>query len=309
MKKIFWLIVFDVILVAANAQANNVIKITGTKFPFDIMQQWIDAYSKTHPGVHFQLSKAIPLDSADLMIAAHAFRPGELKNGQGFISLNRYAQLPIVNSQRSDLKALQQKGFTQADLQNIYFNQNAKKNTIGFTDPLNVYRRDKNVCASRSFAEHVTGSQLDVAGTLVNGDDRALSSAVKKDVNGISYNNLGLIYNLQTRKVLDSIAIIPIDLNENGKIDSDEDMYATLDNVLNYLSTTSNAHIPQDDVNIVFNRNTISNDGLNFLQWIITNGQTYNSNYGFLNLDKAVVANEQQLLNGLSKDKALTRNN
>ena len=113
-------------------------------------------------------------------------------------------------------------------------------NTKGSNDPLNVYRRDKNVCASRSFAENVTGSQLDVAGTLVNGDDRALSAAVKKDINGISYNNLGLIYDLHTRKVLDSIAIIFIDFNENGKIDDDENIYATLDNVLNYLSTNSN---------------------------------------------------------------------
>jgi phosphate transport system substrate-binding protein len=309
MKKIFWLITFSVLLIVANAQTGSVIKITGTKFPFDIMQQWIDAYSKTHPGVQFQLSKAISPDSADLMIAAHAFRPGELKNDQVIIALNRYAQLPIVNSQRSDLQALQQKGFTQADLKNIYFNQNGELHTKGFTDPLNVYRRNKNVCASRSFAENVTGSQLDVAGTLVNGDDRALSAAVKKDINGISYNNLGLIYNLQTRKVLDSIAIIPIDFNEDGKIDSDENIYGTLDNVLNYLNATRNIPIPQDNVNIVFNRNTISKEALSFLQWIITNGQAYNRSYGFLNLDQSVVANEQQLLNGLSKDKALTRNN
>src|SRR3954469_14554461 len=127
MKKIFWLILFSVLLIVADAQTSSVIKITGTKFLFDVMQQWIDAYSKTHPGIHFQLSKAIPLDSADLMIAAHAFRPGELRGDQVIIALNRYAQLPIVNSQRSDLQTLQQKGFTQTDLKNIYFNQNTAK--------------------------------------------------------------------------------------------------------------------------------------------------------------------------------------
>jgi hypothetical protein len=58
----------------------SIIKITVQNFPFEIMQQWIDAYSKTHPGVQFQLSKSIPPDSADLMIAAHAFIPGELND-------------------------------------------------------------------------------------------------------------------------------------------------------------------------------------------------------------------------------------
>jgi len=148
---------------------------------------------------------------------------------------------------------------------------------------------------------------LDVAGTLVNGDDRALSAAVKNDVTGVSYNNLGLIYNLQTRKVADSIAIIPIDLNENGRIDDNEKIYATLDDVLNYLSTSSANIIPQDNVNIVINRKTISRNALEFIGWIITQGQQFNQSYGFLSLDKTVVIQQQQLLNSLAKDNALVK--
>ncbi len=295
MKKIFFLFVSGIILINSHAQTTDVIKITGTKFPFEIMQQWIDVYSKTYPAIHFELSKAIPSDSADLMIAAHGFRQGELKDNEVAIAINRYAQLPIANSNRSDLKTLQQKGFTQQDLKNIYFNAQQNK-TDGLNEPVTIYRRDKNVCASRSFSENVTGKQLDVAGELVNGDDRALSNAVKNDVNGISYNNLGLIYNIKTRKVADSIAVIPIDLNENGKIDTDENIYATLDNVLDFLSTSTNNNIPQDNVNIVFNKNTISKNALNFLSWIITQGQQYNRSYGFLNLDETIIQQEQQQL-------------
>src|SRR6478736_7933102 len=122
MKRICWSVALSIMLVVANAQTAGVIKITGTKFPFEIMQQWIDVYSKAHPGVQFQLSKSIPLDSADLLIAAHAFNPGELNEDAVVIALNRYAQLPIANSKRKDLQALQQKGFSQQDLQHIYFN-------------------------------------------------------------------------------------------------------------------------------------------------------------------------------------------
>lgn len=293
-KKIWILIVWLFVAVNAKAQSGRVIKITGTKFPFEIVQQWIDAYTKTHDGVRFQLSKAIPADSADLLIAAHAFKDRELKDSEIAVAVNRYAQLPIVNHRREGLKALQSKGFTKQDLQNIYFRGNG--------GDFSVYRRDKNVCASRSFAEKVTGSQLDVAGTLVRGDDGALSDAVKHDVNGISYNNLGLIYNLRTRKVADSIAIIPIDLDENGEIDPDENIYATLDDVLDFLRASDNNNIPQDNVNIVINKNKISNSALHFLDWIITEGQRYNRAYGFLDLDKAVVGYERQLLTAVIKN-------
>jgi hypothetical protein len=100
MKKISCLVVLSLLLIVANAQTTTVIKITGTKFPFEIMQQWIDTYRKTHPGAQFQLSKAIPLDSAELMIAAHGFREGELKEDESIIAVNRYAQLPIANVNR-----------------------------------------------------------------------------------------------------------------------------------------------------------------------------------------------------------------
>ena len=292
MKKIFAFVVMIFLLIDASAQS-PVIKISGTRFPYEIMQQWINVYQQSHPDLKFELSKSIPADSADIYIQAHGFRDGELANDETSIALNRYAQLPIVNSNRSDLKALQEKGFTKQDLQKIYFNQNAG-------DEFHVYRRDKKVCASRSFAESVTGKQLDVAGALVNGDDRALSSAVKNDADGISYNNLGLIYNLKTRKVADSIAIIPIDLNENGKIDANENIYTTLDDVLNFLGTSSNTIIPEDNVNVVINKNTSNKNVLDFLSFIITKGQQYNKSFGFLSLDKTVVLNEQHLLQTIS---------
>jgi phosphate transport system substrate-binding protein len=304
MKNICLLIVLIGALTTANAQTTAVIKITGTKFPFYIMQQWIDVYGKTHPGVQFQLSKSIPLDSADLLIAAHAFNPGELREDEVVIALNRYAQLPIANIYRKDIAALQLRGFTTSDLKAVYFEQSDENKTDGLNEPVHVYGRDKKVCASRSFAENITGNQWSVAGTLVNGDDRALSAAVKNDVHGISYNNLGLIYDLKTRMVVDSIAVIPIDLNENGKIDDNEKIYATLDDVLGYLSTSSGNIIPQENVNIVINRKTISRNALDFVEWILTEGQRYNHSYGFLDLDKTVVKQQQQLLNGLTKDNA-----
>jgi phosphate transport system substrate-binding protein len=303
MKKILISLSFAVLLIITNAQSvkKSVIKITGTKFPFEIMQQWIDVYSKTHPGVLFQLSKSIPADSADLVIAAHAFKPGELKDDQNIVAVNRYAQLPIINSNRPDRKDLQRSGFTQQDLKNIFFVNNETEN-YGMSNPFTVYKRNKNVCASRAFSEDVIGQQIEIYGVNVTGDDRALSAAVRNDVIGISYNNLGLVYNTKTRKVADSIAVIPIDINENGVIDSDEKNYSTLDSVLDFLYKTKSTKIPQENVNVVFNKNNPNKAAIDFLKWIITEGQQYNRIYGFLNLQKSVAGQEQAFLNTILKN-------
>jgi len=175
-------------------------------------------------------------------------------------------------------------------------NKSEENKTDALNNPVTIYKRDKNVCATRSFSENVTGIQKDIYGIAVTGDDRSLSAAVKNDLTGISYSNLGLVYNIHTRKVADSIAVIPIDLNENGKIDNDEKIYSSLDELLNFLGITGNAKIPQENVNIVFNKNTISKPAIDFLNWIITAGQQYNRQFGFLSLDKNVVLQQQHLL-------------
>jgi phosphate transport system substrate-binding protein len=302
MKKILISIGLYLPLFAANAQSNNTstIKITGTKFPFAIMQQWIDAYRTTHPDVEFELSKSIPLDSADLILAAHAFRPGELEEDVTIIAVNRYVQLPIVNSNRVDLKRLQQKGFTQRDLKNIFFADKENKTDV-WNNPFTIYKRNKEVCASRSFAENVTGAQQEIYGVGVTGDDRSLSAAVRNDLTGISYNNLGFIYNIQTRKVADSITVIPIDINENGVIDHNEKKYTTLDDILDFIYQPKSPKIPQENVNVVFNKNIPDKAAIDFLKWIITEGQQYNRAYGFLDLGKSVALKEYVFLNTILK--------
>ena len=39
-------------------------------------------------------------------------------------------------------------------------------------------------------------------------------------------------YDPKTKKYYDGISVIPLDLNENGKIDSTENFYANLDNLM-----------------------------------------------------------------------------
>jgi phosphate transport system substrate-binding protein len=102
---------------------------------------------------------------------------------------------------------------------------------------------------------------------------------------------------LQTRKIADSLAVVPIDLNDNGIVDNNEKIYASLDDVLDFISTTGNKAIPQENVNIVINKNKISKDALQFLQWIITEGQQYNRHFGFMNLDKTVVSEQLSFIN------------
>lgn len=296
MQKLLSLIMLITSAMLAAGQGTAVskaIRITGTRFTYPIVQKWIDEYVKLHPGTQIVLNSKVPSDSADIIIASYALKPVNIKQGYTAIALTRYAQLPVVSSRRSDVATLQSKGFNEAAFRQIYFNDSSGNNCLNYH--FAVYKREKPACASRAFANHFGNEQKDIKGIGVNGDDRDLLDAVKKDSNGISYNNLGFIYDIKTRKVTDGIAIVPIDLNDNGKIDDDEKIYGSLDEVLNFIEKTKHPKIPIENVNVII-RKDAGKEVAQLLQWILTKGQQYNHEYGFLNLDTSLIQSEQHLL-------------
>ena len=107
---------------------------------------------------------------------------------------------------------------------------------------------------------------------------------MKQDVNGVSYNNLGFIYDLKTRKLIDSIAIVPIDFNENGKIDANERIYGTLDNVLTYAEKTNSTKLLIEEVHVLYDQNNSNKEVAKFLKWVLISGQQFNHDFGFINL-------------------------
>ncbi len=284
MKKIIVSTIVLLIILTFGLQSNaQTIRIAGTRLTYPLFQKWIDEYSRQHPNLHFILNSKQPADSVDISIVSHRLATTDIKAGKTAISISRYVQLPVVNSNRSDVATLQEKGFNDATFKQVYFGETSTSN-IASDAVFTVYKRKQNACASQSFANHFGSEQKDIKGVPIVGDDKDLLNAVKQDVNGISYNNLGFIYNLKTRKLIDSIAIVPIDFNENGKIDTNERIYGTLDDVLTYAEKTNNPKLLIEEVHVLYNKNNPNKEVANFLKWILINGQQYNHEYGFINL-------------------------
>jgi phosphate transport system substrate-binding protein len=249
------------------------------------MQQWANEFHQQHPDITFQIGANQPGETVDLQIISHSLGEKDLAGGKSYVALARYIQLPVVNKERKDLPDLISRGFSDKAIKNIYFAGNTNENSSQEENPFTVYTRSKPACASISFAQHFGHEQKDISGIGVNGDDRDLLTAIKRDINGLSYNNLGFIYNLQTRQVTDSIAIVPIDLNDNGKIDGNEKIYGTIDEVIAFQEKNNHPRIPVEFVYVVYQKAQSKEATDAFINWIITKGQDYNNDYGFLTLN------------------------
>lgn len=295
MKKMFLSVLYLLTFLLAKSQQETLpsgpgnggtgsctLRVTGTRLVHPIFRKWIEEYTKLHPGITILLDSRIPADSADILIVSHILGPNDLKEGQTSVILNRYVQLPVVNSHRSDVAALQAKGFTEADVRQIYFGNVNNSDPIPGDYHFAVYKREKPACASRAFANHFGNEQKDIKGVGVKGDDKDLLEAVIRDTNGISYNNLGFLYDLRTRKPVDGVAIIPLDLDGNGKVDPGENIYGDLDQVIAFAEKANNRQLLVENVHVIFSATNPNTALAGFLQWILTEGQKYDHAYGFL---------------------------
>jgi len=119
-----------------------------------------------------------------------------------------------------------------------------------------------------------------------------LLSAIKRDTVGLAYNNLGYLYDVNSRKLKAGISLLPIDLKKDAK----PILSGNLDEVLNILETNKVETIPVEKIGFIYEQQNARKEVSEFLKWVLTEGQKFNHDKGFLNLSKDLLAEQTNLL-------------
>ena len=295
MKMKFVLLVSMLASVTLLAQTtpSGIVKLRGTRLTYPLVNKWIDEFKKEYPNINVSISPSSPADSIDFSIASYPIAPSELKENQALAIVTNYVQLLIVNRNRSGISELQTKGITEKDLGNLFFQQTPVFLASASTTST-LYVRDRPVCAVKAFAEHYGVDPKTIKGTGIKGDDQDLAESVKSDVNGIAFNNLGFIYDTKTRKVKNGLAIVPLDLNSNGMVDADEQLYGSLDQLIGYIEKSKSTAFINSPVNFLYSKDSKNQSAALFLSWVLTKGQKFNHDLGFIHPEPGVLEEQKK---------------
>jgi phosphate transport system substrate-binding protein len=264
-----------------------------------LIEKWIAEYKKVNPSARIKLLSARQTtDSVNLKVVAHTLAQTETKPNELYFQVSKYALLPITNDHNLAVKKEFRKGIKQDDLKKVFFDdpnslfEDAPQKKPSYT----VYTRANQGCSSIAFASHFWFLSNEIRGKKISGDDQYLTLAVQKDTTGVTYNSLGYIFDVNNRLPVKGISIIPVDLNDNGKIDKDEQIYDNLDALTQYLEKNqSNKAIPTDYISFVVNKDQKSETLRQFIIWVIRDGQQYNNALGFLHTSNPGTALSQNL--------------
>jgi phosphate transport system substrate-binding protein len=152
---------------------------------------------------------------------------------------------------------------------------------------IRVYTRSDSCGAAETWAQYLgKKKQEDLQGVGVYGDP-GLAEAVRKDVLGMGYNNLNYAYDFKTGLPPKGLSIIPIDVNENGRVDSEEDL-RTKAQAIQAVASGRYPSPPARDLYLM-TKDSFKGVTKSFVLWILTDGQKYVDENGYIRLTKTQI--------------------
>ena len=284
---------------AAQKELSGQISLSGAFALYPLAVKWAEEFKKLHPNVKIDVSgggagKGITdalSKVVDLGMVSREIHPEELKKGAWVLAVAKDAVVPTINAKNPKLKELLAKGITQSAATKVFVTGESKTwgDVLGIssTIPIHLYNRSDACGAGETWAKYLGGKkQEDLLGTAVFGDP-GVASAIQKDPIGFGYNNIAYAYDLKTKKPNPGILVLPIDVNNNGKIDAAENFYATSTQLINAIAQDKYPSPPARDLYLVSNGKPTNPVVIAFLKFILTDGQKFNVPNGYISLPKA----------------------
>jgi phosphate transport system substrate-binding protein len=284
------------------------ISISGAFALYPLTVRWADEYQKLHPKVRINISAggagkgmADALSGmVDLGMFSRGISEAEKSKGCWWVAVAKDAVLPTINAENPWIDHLKEKGISRNVFSKIYLSDEK----LGWDllvntqvkQSINMYTRSDACGAAQMWGEYLGKDQESLGGIGVFGDP-GMADAVKRDKFGIGYNNVIYVYDLATRKCYAGMDVIPIDLNENGMVDENEEFYSTIDDIMDAIKNDKYPSPPARDLYFVAKGFPDKNVTIEFLKWILTDGQAFVNEAGYVQLSHEKIQTELDKLN------------
>jgi phosphate transport system substrate-binding protein len=290
---------------AKNAVTGN-LSLSGAWALYPMALKWVEEFQKAYPGIKIDvqaggagkgLADAVA-GMVDIGMVSREINPAEIAKGAFPVAVTKDAVIPTVSVKNPHLKALLKRGLKKEEFAGIWITKAVKSwdELAGKTGKaeIHVYTRSDACGAAETWAAYMGKKQEDLGGIGVYGDP-GLADAVKRDPLGIGFNNVNFAYDAKTLKPVEGILILPIDINGNGTIEPEESFYGDRDSLTKAIAGNIYPSPPARDLYFVTKGKPEKPALVEFLKWVLTEGQKYVPETGY------IVLGREKLAAGLEK--------
>jgi phosphate transport system substrate-binding protein len=269
--------------------------------------KWAEEFRKIHPNVKIDIGAGgagkgmadCLAGVADIGMVSREIYPEEMKKGAWWVSVTKDGVVATANAANPVIEELLATGISREKFVGIWIDGTVL-NWSDLVDatgeaPIDIYTRSDACGAAGTWAAYLGKKQEDLLGVGVYGDP-GLAQAVRQDVLGIGYNNVNYAYDNETKGQVEGIRVVPIDLNNDGLVDSTEDFYAERDDLIRAIAAGIYPSPPARDLYFVSPGVPQRSVVREFVRWVLTDGQQYVPESGYINLSEERLREELKRL-------------
>ena len=291
-------------LASSGDTLQGTITVSGAWALYPLMVRWGEEFQRLHPDVQFDISAGgagkgmadALANAVDIGMVSREVYPEEREKGAFWVSVTKDAVFPTVNAGNPVREDLSAKGINRETLAGIFVTGEITTwgQVVGrpeVTAPIHVFTRSDACGAAATWAEYLGKAQEDLLGIAVYGDPGLLDTVIK-DPLGIGFNNLNYAFDLETGWPVSGAWVVPIDVNGNGRAEPQE-IYATKEQAVSGVALGHYPSPPARDLNLV-TRGKPAGLVKAFLTWVLTGGQKYVAEAGYISLPEDKLDAERQ---------------
>jgi phosphate transport system substrate-binding protein len=282
---------------------SGTISISGAFALYPMAVKWAEEFKILNPDVNIDISAGgagkgmtdALAGMVNLAMFSRSVTQEEIDKGAWYIAVAKDAVIPTINAKSPVFDLITKKGLTKQQFTDIFINGKITNWKQVFPETkslaINIYTRSDACGAAAMWAQYLGKEQEDLLGTGVFGDP-GIADAVKNDVNGIGFNNVIYIYDISSRKKYEGLEVIPIDINDNGQIDIEENFYGDLNEIMESIRSAKYPSPPARDLYFVSKGKPTNEIVLAFLNWILTDGKQFLQEGGYVQLPDEQIKTE-----------------
>ncbi len=225
----------------------------------------------------------------DIGMVSRDIQPAEIAKGAFPLAVTKDGVVATISAKNPFLAAIKSKGLTRAAFIDIWITGKPLTwgQALGTADkpPVRVFTRSDACGAGETWAAFLGKKQEDLGGIGVYGDP-GLADAARRDPLAIGFNNINFAYDAKTLKPIEGLAVVPIDLDGNRRLDPAESFYATRDDITKAIAENRYPSPPARELYFVTKGRPVKPVVTAFMQWVLGRGQAFVPETGYIPLAK-----------------------
>lgn len=274
---------------APNSSGENSITIISSPELYNLAKTWTTEYARLYPSLQIKtetLTEEASQPENKTTIGLVLEEPTKINqsNDSWKMVVGHDAVVPVISAKNPLLNEIYRQGLTSEDFALLFSGKTSwnKLVEVQANATANCFLIN-NESIKKNFSEY-SNTDLEALNTNTVTCASELISALSKDVYAIGFCRLADISNIETGSLDENIRLVPIDKNQNGRMDYFEKIYDNLNTFTRGIWIGKYPHELSGNVYAIAPSKPTDENTLAFLTWMVTDGQKFlnRSGYSFL---------------------------